>query len=356
MVNKLLSVSETLDLLTCPRKAWNDRQPIFAWLRTPDSIPQVLGSVLHLIIEEIDSGRFDTIADDVIDSEIAERWKLLVADGHYQLSRQTQLGIVPPAERWPFYVLKCARAIDRAKMRRMHRSSSAVKVSPEIELTLESQRLGIRGRVDRVEFSGDLVRIVDHKSSTRPSGAMPHRYVLQLLIYCLLYESVHGIQPRSAAIEWLGGERESIPVTTELLEDTRNQIETARSHLDSDQVPRGIPSPEVCRFCHYRPVCDQYLESDRYDWAGQPTFLVGSVINTFESSSLVSLNLRVNSSHPGNISTAALHGVLKNIAVREGDTVMADRLSWPRNMTNFDINWETRMRVISQVPPDPGAI
>jgi len=354
-VSEILSVSDTLDLLTCPRKAWNDRQPMHAWLRTPVSIPQVLGSILHLLIEEIDSGRFDTIADDAIDSQITERWKQLVADAHNQISRQTQLGIVPPADRWPFYVLKCARAISRARLRRMHRSNSTINASPEIELTLESRALRIRGRVDRVEFSGDLVRIVDHKSSTRPSGTIPHQYELQLLIYCLLYESVHGVQPRSAAIEWLGGERESIPVTTERLAGVRHQIETARSHLESNQAPRGIPSQEVCRYCHYRPVCDQYITIERSDWAGQPSFLIGEVMSTFEHSSRVSLNLRVNTSHPGNISTATLHGVPKNLTVQEGDTVIADRLSWPRNVTNFDINWETRMQVTPQVGPELGA-
>lgn len=348
-MSEILSVSETLDLLTCPRKAWNDRRPTYAWLRIPVSISQVLGSILHQLIEEIDLGRFDTVADNAIDSQVAQRWKQLVADAHRQICLQTQLGIVPPADRWPFYVLKCARAISRAKLRRMHRSSPAANVGPEIELTLESRGLGIRGRIDRVEFSGDLIRIVDHKSTIRPSGTIPHRYELQLLIYCLLYESVHGVQPRSAAIEWLGGERDSIHVSTERLADVRNQIEMARSHLDSDQAPRGTPSPEVCRYCHYRPVCEQYMEIERSDWAGQPSFLVGEVINTFEYFSVVSLNLRVNTSHPGNISTATLHGIPKNVTVREGDSIMADRLSWPRNVTNFDINWETRMRVNPQV-------
>lgn len=355
-MNNKISVSEVLDLLICPRKAWSDRSPALSWLRTPVSTSQALGTTLHQLIEEIDSGRFDAFDEHEIDHQVTERWGQLIEKARSEILRQSTFGPVPAAERWPFFVMKRARAVSRAKARRGSRTSPGTGASPDLEASLESDSLGLKGRIDRIEFSNEDVRIIDHKSSSRPALGIPRRYELQILIYCVLYEACSGVQPASGAIEWLGGERDYIEVSPELLAEIKSQMASARRHLESVETPAGIPTPESCKYCPYRAVCEQYASVDRSEWDGQPSFIVGKVEKLIEFSSVISMNIRVTSSHPINLSTATVHGIPANLAIRSGDTIVMDRLSWPRNSSNFDINWESRLQIIRDTGRSPGDV
>ena len=51
-------------------------------------------------------------------------------------------------------------------------------------------------------------------------------------------------------------------------EDTRNSLRTrtmlATEELENE-IPRASPSPDICRYCSVRHLCDEYWESGTYE-------------------------------------------------------------------------------------------
>ena len=344
-MNQVFSVSQALDLLSCPRKAWSDRDTNVQWLRVPESIAQVLGQVLHKLIEEIDEGLFDgPVQDDSVRSVIT-RWQVLTDEAHAHLSLQAGFGTVPLPSRWPYFVVKRARATARLVERLARHNKQSLHQHPEIEKFIESVALGLRGRVDRIEFFNDEVKVIDHKSSERPTTGISERYRLQLILYSLLYSDSCGVLPTSAAIEWLGGERDYISIDKNVLGEAKDSFKKARELLKSTSAPKGAPNAEVCAYCQYRPVCDDYISTHRSEWKGQAPFVRGKVVEVLHHSGNLSLNVNVDASSPPELPQATVHQLSTNLPVKIGDYVVADKLNWPRNSNNFDVTWESRVQI-----------
>lgn len=344
-MNKVLSVSQALDLLSCPRKAWSDLDESLGWLRVPESIPQVLGQVLHRLIEEIDEGSFDGLAEDDSVTSVISRWQVLTDEAHVQLSRQASFGAVPPPSRWPYFMVKRARATARIVERLARHNKQTQHRHPEIEKSIESVALGLRGRVDRIEFLNEDVRVIDHKSSERPATGISERYRMQLILYSLIYSNSCGVVPTAAAIEWLGGERDYISIDKSLLGKAQDSLQKARELLESSSVPKGVPNAEVCGYCQYRPVCDDYISTDRSEWKGQGPFIRGTVVDVLHHSGSLSFNVDVDASNPPDLSQATVHQLATSFQVTNGDYVVVDKLNWPKNSNNFDITWESRVQI-----------
>jgi hypothetical protein len=168
---------------------------------------------------------------------------------------------------------------------------------------------------------------------------------MQLILYSLIYSNSCGVVPTAAAIEWLGGERDYISIDKSLLGKAQDSLQKARELLESSSVPKGVPNAEVCGYCQYRPVCDDYISTDRSEWKGQGPFIRGTVVDVLHHSGSLSFNVDVDASNPPDLSQATVHQLATSFQITNGDYVVVDKLNWPKNSNNFDITWESRVQI-----------
>ncbi len=144
------------------------------------------------------------------------------------------------------------RRVDSGKARR-ERGKLVLRAIP-----LWSEKLGLSGRADAVEFVGDVVRPVEYKSGVRHGTAAE----LQVCAQAMCLEEMLGVEIPEAAV-WYGGPRRRLSVTLSI--DLRNHVREAvtriRAQLQSGQLPEA-PNDKRCRECQLRPHCLPKLTTD----------------------------------------------------------------------------------------------
>lgn len=148
-----------------------------------------------------------------------------------------------------------------ASLERFWQKEAATSLVPQLVeqpfvVTLDGVR--IRGRIDRVDVDGGLVKITDYKTS--PIKAQDRaddqaRQSLQLTIYAFAYQVLYQKLPDHLCLHFVeSGVEGRSPTETHPLGDhtaqIRQVVEGIRAHCFE---PR--PSQQRCRQCSYRAVC-----------------------------------------------------------------------------------------------------
>ena len=121
----------------------------------------------------------------------------------------------------------------------------------ERSLPLWSERLGLRGKADLVEFRPEGPYPVEYKA-----GRRAHRHAqLQLCAQALCLEEMLGAPvPRGAVFLAAVRRRVEIELDAELRRDTCRTIEAIRSVLQAPALPPA-PNDARCRGCSLRDAC-----------------------------------------------------------------------------------------------------
>ncbi len=121
------------------------------------------------------------------------------------------------------------------------------------ELYLESEQLGLKGKIDILDLEDGQVIPVERKRAE--SGTYYKSDELQLAGYCMLLED-HLDQPvRQGAIYlYETDQRMHIPITNTHRESVREQISTIRS-MSVDSIPPFTDNPKKCESCSAREYC-----------------------------------------------------------------------------------------------------
>lgn len=316
----------------------------FEWLTLPKSEAQVLGTISHKIAEEIDEGRFDQVSDVDLDQRVLDRWNFLSEIAMEELKSHSIFGDPAPPTRWPFFVVKQSAALDRARSRREKRGEGGGKKRPDVEVPLQSDTLRLSGRIDRIEYLGQGVRLVDVKTAANPGGSIPRNYRFQLLLYAAMWQELTGKLPDSVAIEWQDGSRSSEAVSISEVEEVCISLTASRLQLGMLKPPDGTPTEEVCCNCSYRTLCGKFQEVERQSWVWQPSFVVGLVERVVDLVTERSLVITPEFSQPYGIPIAVVHKFPIAVSVEVGDRVIFDRLAWRGGEGNFDALWNSRFK------------
>ena len=324
----------------------------FEWLTLPKSEAQVLGTISHKIAEEIDEGRFDQVPDADLEQTVLERWNHLAGIAMEELKSHSIFGDPAPPRRWPFFVVKQSAALDRARLRRDKRGEGNGKKRPDVEVALQSDTLRLSGRIDRIEYLGQRIRLVDVKTAANSGGSIPRAYRFQLLLYAAMWEERTGKLPGFVAIEWQDGSRSSETVSISEIEEVCKSLTASRLQLELPVPPDGTPAEEVCCNCSYRTLCRKFQEVERLSWVWQPSYVVGLVEHVVDSANERSLIIRPESSQPHGIPIAVVHKFPVAVSVEAGDHVIFDRLAWRGGEGNFDALWNSRFKNLRGVNPE----
>ena len=138
------------------------------------------------------------------------------------------------------------------------------------ELYLESEDLGLKGRIDVLDDDGEDLVPVERKRSE--SGQYYWNDELQLAGYCLLLENNVG-EPVEEGVIYLyeTDERTRIQITEEHRDAVREAIAEIQT-MTLDDVPPLVDNPNKCQSCSTRQYCmpeeTAILEPDKAEGTG----------------------------------------------------------------------------------------
>jgi len=127
-----------------------------------------------------------------------------------------------------------------------------------IEQEFKSSIYAVRGFVDYIEVVGDVVKIMDYKTSKKKE--LSQEYMLQLAIYALLYEETYGRRANKVGLWLLKHGEMTMNVDQELIDLAKFEIEqihvnTQTSHIHDYQRHEG----PLCKWstgqCDFYDVC-----------------------------------------------------------------------------------------------------
>lgn len=121
------------------------------------------------------------------------------------------------------------------------------------ELYLESEELGLKGKLDILDLDGARTVPVERKRAE--SGQYYRSDKIQLAGYCLLLEEHLGESVREGAIYlYETDQRMHVSITEDHREAVREAIEEIRS-MSPDDVPPLTDNPNKCEACSAREYC-----------------------------------------------------------------------------------------------------
>ena len=277
-------------ITSCALKAAFSQDPAFRRLRRPTP-SSLLGQAGHRLTEGAFRGRFDADSAERLRRTLEGAWQAEVATAAKELADAWTVAPPPPPRDWPGYELTHVRLIRRlarlVEQRHGRASAPTARSEPAVvtERALEDPTTGLHGRPDRVERLNSRIRVVDLKAGWTQQPEIRASQRRQLLLYAYLVYRDTDRWPDEIAIEDASGRRATEPVDAEEATAALNQAVQAvrrfNSALASGQSPIRLatPSPESCRHCPFRAVCEPYWNAVRIDWPLLPSVL-GEVITT----------------------------------------------------------------------------
>lgn len=136
-------------------------------------------------------------------------------------------------------------------------------------LQLESERLGLVGKIDVCEGTGEGIEVIDHKKGSARRGDSGERLAkdydaVQVAAYALLLREQGQVV--NAASIYYAGDRRRVPVllTEELLASVSRLRDEARAVAASAKCPPPLRDDPRCLYCSAYPIC---LPNESAFWA-----------------------------------------------------------------------------------------
>jgi DNA helicase-2/ATP-dependent DNA helicase PcrA len=219
---------------TCPLKFYYRK---ILRMPSPPSPYQLLGQVIHTVLEEAGKSMIDSKAM-VLDSLIAEfesRWRKIHLSDPDQKERLMQRG---------------RELLDNFVDLQSRRPGKPELFEKSFELELPNARL--TGRIDRVDKTPSGLAVIDYKTGKKDDAKL--KKDLQLPIYSLACKEIFGEYPSSLIFMFLrDGKIHEDSFEPEALEAKRSEIEDRieKINLSDFAATPGF----VCGFCDFQPIC-----------------------------------------------------------------------------------------------------
>lgn len=131
------------------------------------------------------------------------------------------------------------------------------------DVSLRSERLGLRGRLDlAIAVPGRAVPgaeaiVVEYKDSEKPAG--PH-FKLQLAAYALLLEEAWGLPVRRGFLYSIPlRQSEVVPITAALRQKVLRAVDELRAVVVGECMPEPPASRRPCVSCEFRRFCNDVV-------------------------------------------------------------------------------------------------
>ena len=248
------------------------------------STASILGRVSHRLLEEAAQGKFDSPSETDLEQEVAHEWDRLVKFEERAM-RERLLDVPPVRIKWPGYALRRATACRTASYMARRRShgfsgTASAPLEPAVaqaEVWYEGYGGRLAGRVDLIRRTSTGIEMVDYKSGLVVDaeeteggiGSVREPYERQMLIYAGLVHDNEGQWPIKATVESLVQGPHEIQVTPQRVQDVvdeaLNLLASYNRQVAAEGV-RGQPSNNACRWCDFKAICRDFLETAEDSW------------------------------------------------------------------------------------------
>lgn len=235
----------------------------------PTSPYAIIGKIIHKIMEYVGEGKIET------NESFEEKWGLLIRQEEEKLSNSwLESHLVPLSSSIRNYDEK--KELCRLLVKSSFKSNSHSNLKYEIlpttkhEIWLQTDDGICVGKTDFIKTLDNFVEIIDYKSSEIIDLKVLNEYGIQLKLYGALYHETYGIWPSSLIIMLINNERIEVPFTTDECKDLLNHVREvfhgvnniiSKSFETKDLISKlANPSPQICYYCNFRPVCIPYWE------------------------------------------------------------------------------------------------
>ena len=341
-----LSPSLANQLMACQLRVAFSRDPDqSAWSRP--STYAALGLAAHAVTEAAFKRRGWPNDAGGVRAQIEELWEAKVERGAANLAVAWAPAVPPSPPDWPGYALTRARTIRRATKLLTTPPSERPKRGggTGVEVELRDPRSGLVGRADRIERDGSSTRVVDLKTGLNQDEPTEDQR-RQLLMYAILVHRTTGEWPSSIAVEDASGFQHVLPLDPAVAESSLRQVESAVTSFNQraaaeELVASADPTPDRCRWCPYRVLCQPFWEALTSDW-GQAAVL-GAIHEAGASESGAFVALVVES--PADRRGRKLHvsGLSKSLPETDAKAAVVDWVGSPGSGA-VRARWSTTVR------------
>lgn len=236
----------------------------------PTSPYAIVGRVVHKVMEYVGEGKIET------NKSFEEKWDLLISQEEEKLSNSwLESHLVPLSSSVRNYDEKkelCRLLVNSSfKVNLYSNLKHEVLPTTRNEIWLQTNDGICVGKIDFLKASDNFVEIIDYKSSETIDLKVLNEYSIQLKLYGALYHETYGIWPSSLIIMLINNERIEVPFTKEECKYLLNHVKEvfhgvnniiSKAFEKKDLISKlANPSPQICYFCNFRPVCTPYWEA-----------------------------------------------------------------------------------------------
>ena len=237
MAKRVQSPSSINLFKQCPRKYYYQ---YIKELKTLPNIHQIRGNIAHTVLEkffDVNTEGYDL--DNFKQKLTTELQELLFREWAAAKPRLKKIDLSSDQNQFYFEetLMKLINWLEHFSNELLTQQGTFQErfkiLTPVREKFYLSKVFNVRGYIDAIERFNDELRIMDYKTS-RSFSIGSHK--LQLAIYALLYQELHGEIPDKAGIYFLKDKPKVIKVDEQLLEFAKQEIELIHQKTCSEDI------------------------------------------------------------------------------------------------------------------------
>lgn len=253
-------------------------------VKTPQKA--LLGQIAHKVLEKASKSHQDLNLDN-FNSVFDELWKEIEQGYFARYVKEWFPNPVPPINSWKSYfkIKVAAKGLIRARLSGPKGEEPAFSVDVQefrilLEEYIEDIELGIEGYVDRLVIFPDGIHVYDYKFGQ--SELDSPEYKIQLGLYSILASRKFGLPVKRAAVIAGGGSERAFQFQDGYLNDLQSGISEAQNVILENR-PVARPSLKNCKFCSFKPVCEDFNHVRITSENGIPLVIRGEILDVVQS-------------------------------------------------------------------------
>jgi len=250
-------------------------------VKTPQKA--LLGQIAHKVLERASKLMHQNLNLGNINSEFNELWNQIEKEYFDRYVTEWTPNPVPPITSWRSYfkIKMAAKGIMKAQLSGSKNATPTLLHSDHSMRTLleeyvKDDELAIEGYIDRLVIFPDGIYIYDYKFGQ--SDLDSPEYKIQLGFYSILASRKFKLPVRKTSIIIGEGIEHAVEIQDSFLMDLQSDITEAQKTILENRA-NAKPSIKNCKFCSFKPVCEDFKLSGITLDNGIPLVVNGEILS-----------------------------------------------------------------------------